>query len=150
MLSFHQQAHYAHTDIKPPHMTKYERWSKLSKFPTEDTSYGRKVFVRTILAIGGMAFVTAAKNCIYAAIDFKNPSSAALAVAQTEVNIGKIVEGMVQLYYVVSLGYPIYGTVQLQLHTCNTFYACVIVIPARKPIMHQFAATCSTPIIAPL
>ena len=106
MLSFHQPAHYAHKD-------KYARWSELNKFPTEDTSYGRKVFVRTILAIGGMAFVTGAKNCIYALIDFGNPSPRALAVAKTEVNIGKIVEGMVQLYYVVSLGYPIYGTVQL-------------------------------------
>ena len=112
MLSIHQQAHYAHTDIKQPDMTK-ARWSELSKFPTEDTSYGRKVFVRTILAIGGMAFVTTAKNTIYACVDIMNPSSAVLAVAQTEVNIGTIVEGMVQLYYVVSLGYPIYGTVQL-------------------------------------
>ena len=110
MLSIHQQAHYvAHTDIKP----KYARWSELSKFPTEDTSYGRKVFVRSILAIGGMAFVTGAKCLIYGAFDTMNPSSAVLAVAQTEVNIGTIVEGMVQLYYVVSLGYPIYGTVQL-------------------------------------
>ena len=116
MLSIHQQAHYAHyahTDIKPPDMTKYARWSELSKFPTQDTSYGRKVFVRSIQAIGGMAFVTAAKCCIYNLLDSKNPSSAVLAVSQTEVNIGKIVEGMVQLYYVVSLGYPIYGTVQL-------------------------------------
>ena len=113
MLSIHQQAHYAHTYIKPPDMTKYERWSELSKFPTEDTSYGRKIFVRTILAIGGMAFVTGAKCVIVAMADTMNPSSAVLAVAQTEVNIGKIVEGMVQLYYVVSLGYPIYGAVQL-------------------------------------
>ena len=100
MLSI-QQAHYAHTDIKPPDMTKNTRWSELSKFPTEDTSYGRKVFVNTILAIGGMAFVTGAKGVIVAVIDMKNPSSAVLAVAQTEVNIRKIVEGMVQLYYVV-------------------------------------------------
>ena len=102
MLSIHQQAHYvAHTDIKPLDITKYARWSELSKSPTEDTSYGRKVFVRSILAIGGMAFVTGAKWLIVAVIDTKNPSSAVLAVAQTEVNIGKIVEGMVQLYYVV-------------------------------------------------
>ena len=38
-----------------------------------------------------------------------NPSAKVLAVAQTEVNIGKIVEGMVQLYYVVSLGYHYYN-----------------------------------------
>ena len=113
MLSIHQKAHYAHTDFKPPDMTKYARWSELSKFPFEDTSLGRKLFVKTILGIGGMAFVTAAKCVIVNLLDMKNPSSAVLAVAQTEVNIGKIVEGMVQLYYVVSLGYPIYGTVQL-------------------------------------
>ena len=113
MLSIHQQAHYAHTDIKPPDKTKYGRWSELSKFPTEDTSYGRKIFVRSILAIGGMAFVTGAKCFIYTLLNMMNPSSEVLAVAQTEVNIGKIVEGMVQLYYVVSLSYPIYGTVQL-------------------------------------
>ena len=111
MLSIHQKAHYAHTDLKPPN--KYARWSELSKFPTEDTSYGRKIFVRSILAIGGMAFVTGAKMLIRTVLGTMNPSPAVLAVAQTEVNIGKIVEGMVQLYYVVSLGYPIYGTVQL-------------------------------------
>ena len=94
-------------------MIKYTRWSELSKFPTEDTSLGRKLFVKSILAIGGMAFVTGAKCCIYSLLDTMNPSADVLAVAQTEVNIGKIVEGMVQLYYVVSLGYPIYGTVQL-------------------------------------
>ena len=109
MLSIQQ----AHTDIKPPDMTKYARWSRLSKSPTEDTSYAPKDFARSILAIYGMAFVTVAKCCIYNLLDSMNPSSAVLAVAQTEVNIGKIAEGMVQLYYVVSLGYPIYGTVQL-------------------------------------
>ena len=77
MLSI-QQAHYAHVDIKPPDMTKYTRWSELSKFPTEDTSYGRKVFVKTILAIGGMAFVTGAKCVIVFVINTKNPSAACI------------------------------------------------------------------------
>ena len=57
--------------------------------------------------------MTAAKCCIYNLLDTMNPSPEVLAVSQTEVNIGNIAEGMVQLYYVVSLGYPIYGTVQL-------------------------------------
>ena len=75
-------------------MTKYARWSELNKSPTEDTSYVQKIFDRSILAIGGMAFVTAAKGIIAAAVQMKNPSSAVLAVAQTEVNIEKFVEGM--------------------------------------------------------
>ena len=121
MLSIHQQAHYA--DVKPPDTTKYTQWSELNKSATEHTSYGRKVFINSILAVGGMAFVTGAKCFVAALIDMSNPSSAVLAVSQTEVDIGKIVEGMVQLYYVVSLGCPIYGTVQLQLHTRDTFHA---------------------------
>lgn len=107
MLSVHQQAHHAHTDIKPPDMTKYARWSELNRSTTEDASYGRQIFSYSVMGLGGMAFVTGAKCYVTSLIDMKNPSAAALAFAQTEVDIGKVAEGLLHLYC-IALGCSMY------------------------------------------
>ena len=101
MLSSHQQVYCSHTDVKPPDMTKYARWSELNKSTTEDASYGRRIFSYSVMGLGGMAFVTGTKCFATSLIDMKNPSSAAWAVSKTEVDIGKIVEGLLHLYYLV-------------------------------------------------
>ena len=97
MLSSQQQVHCAHTDVKPPDMTKYARWSELNRSTTEDTSYGRRIFAYSVMSLGGMALVTGTKCFATSLIDMKNPSAAAWAVSKTEVDIGKVVEGLLQI-----------------------------------------------------
>ena len=94
VLGSHQPVRCGHTDVKPPDMSKYRRWSELNKSANEDTSYGRRIFSHSVLALGGMAFLTGAKCVGVSLIDMKNPSAAAWAVSKTEVNIGKIPEGL--------------------------------------------------------
>jgi len=99
VLSSQQQvACVSHTDIKPPDMSKYARWSQRNGLDAEDSRYMRLIFSRSITALGGMAFVTGVKCIGTSLLDMKNPSATAYAVSKTEVDIGKIVEGLLQLY----------------------------------------------------
>ena len=97
-MSGHQQAHSAHTDIRVPDMAKNARWSELSGPTAEDTSYGRLVFSYSVMGMGGMSLVVGGKQVVTSLLDMKNPSAAAWATSKTEVDIGKITEGLLQLY----------------------------------------------------
>ena len=97
-MSSHQQAHNAHTDIRVPDMAKNARWSELNGPSAEDTSYGRLVFSYSVLGMGGMSLVVGGKQVVTNLLDMKNPSAAAWATSKTEVDIGKIAEGLLKLY----------------------------------------------------
>ena len=82
----------AHSDVKPPDMRKYARWSELIYSDNKEASYGRLVFSYSVMALG-MAFVTGAKCIGTSLLDMKNPSASVRAVSKAEVDIGKIPEG---------------------------------------------------------